>query len=187
MRTTDLLEQRDAEIFRHLIQSTETPGGGYSDAELKTITTSWHAAARRLPPMRSQSSSRSGSAERGLPLEPIARPPATYADLFTWESPGWDGKRGASHEVNTPFVFGNYDIPEARGFVPSSPEVEQLSHRMQDAWIAFARTGSPRTTHLPDWEPYTAQRRSTMLLGTSCHTVDAPYETERRFWADART
>jgi para-nitrobenzyl esterase len=86
-------------------------------------------------------------------------------------------------------VFGvNDDIPDMlRGFVTPSPEVEQLSHRMQDAWVAFARTGSPRTAALPDWEPYTAARRSTMLLDMSCRAVDAPYETERRFWADART
>ena len=115
-----------------------------------------------------------------------AHTPATYAYLFTWKSPGWDGKRGASHEVNTPFVFGTYDIPEARGTVTPSAEVERLSEQMQDAWIAFARTGSPRTTHLPDWVPYTAARRSTMLLDTSCRAVDAPFETERRFWADAR-
>ena len=112
---------------------------------------------------------------------------ATYAYLFTWKSPGWDGKRGASHEVNTPFVFGTYDIPDVRGFVTPSAEVEQLSHQMQDAWVAFARTGSPRTAALPEWEPYTAARRSTMLLGTSCCAVDAPYETERRFWANALT
>ena len=42
--------------------------------------------------------------------------PSTYAYLFTWKSPGWDGKRGGSHEVNTPFVFGTYDIPDAGGF-----------------------------------------------------------------------
>jgi para-nitrobenzyl esterase len=113
--------------------------------------------------------------------------PATYAYLFTWKSPGWNGMRGASHEVNTPFVFGTYDIPETRGTVPPSPEVEQLSHRMQDAWVAFARTGSPRTAALADWEPYTAARRSTMLLDAACQAVDAPYETERRFWEDART
>ena len=64
-------------------------------------------------------------------------------------------------------------------------EMKGLAEAIQDAWIAFARTGSPRTTHLTDWEPYTAERRSTMLLGTSCRAVDAPYETERRFWADA--
>jgi para-nitrobenzyl esterase len=113
--------------------------------------------------------------------------PATYSYLFTWESPGWDGTRGASHEVNTPFVFGTYDLPDARGVVTPSAAVERLSLQMQDAWVAFARTGSPHTAALPDWEPYTAGRRSTMLLGTSCHAVDAPYETERRFWADART
>lgn len=89
--------------------------------------------------------------------------------------------------MNTPFVFGTYEVPDARGFVTPSAEVEQLSQEMQDAWIAFARTGSPRTAALADWEPYTADRRSTMLLGTSCHAADAPYETERRFWADART
>jgi para-nitrobenzyl esterase len=112
--------------------------------------------------------------------------PATYAYLFTWKSPGWDGQRGASHEVNTPFVFGTYDIPEARGTVTPSAEVERLCQQMQDAWIAFARTGSPSTPGLPDWDPYTAGRRSTMLLGTSCRAVDAPYEAERHFWADAR-
>jgi hypothetical protein len=30
-------------------------------------------------------------------------------------------------------------------------------------------------------------RRSTMLLDTACRAVHAPYETERRFWEDART
>jgi para-nitrobenzyl esterase len=113
---------------------------------------------------------------------------STYAYLFTWRSPAWGGRLGAGHGVELPFVFGvNHDIPDSRGFVTPCAEVQRLSQQMQDAWVAFARTGSPRTVALQDWEPYTAARRSTMLLGTSCHAVDAPYETERRFWADART
>jgi para-nitrobenzyl esterase len=84
-------------------------------------------------------------------------------------------------------VFGQYDIPDARGFVTPSAEVERLSQQMQDAWVAFARTRSPRTAALADWEPSGAARRTTMLLGTSCRAVDAPYETERRFWADSHT
>jgi para-nitrobenzyl esterase len=52
---------------------------------------------------------------------------------------------------------------------------------MQDAWIAFARTGSPRTPALPGWEPYAALRRCTMLLGTPNTSADSPYEAERRF------
>jgi para-nitrobenzyl esterase len=113
--------------------------------------------------------------------------PDTYAYLFTWRSPAWEGRLGAGHCVELPFVFGQYDIPDARGFVTPSAEVERLSQQMQDAWVAFARTGNPRTAALQDWEPYTTARRSTMLLDTACRAVDAPYETERRFWEDART
>jgi para-nitrobenzyl esterase len=110
----------------------------------------------------------------------------TYAYLFTWRSPAWDGRLGAGHGVELPFVFGQYD-PDARGFVTPSAEVERLSQQLQDAWVAFARTGSPRTAALQDWEPYTVAGRSTMLLDTACRAVDAPYETERRFWANAVT
>jgi para-nitrobenzyl esterase len=112
----------------------------------------------------------------------------TYAYLFTWRSSAWEGRLGAGHGVELPFVFGvSNDIPDARGFVTPSDEVDRLSQQMQDAWVAFARTGSPRTGALRDWEPYTAARRSTMLLDRECRTVDAPYEVERRFWSDARS
>ena len=97
-----------------------------------------------------------------------AHTPATYAYLFTWKSPGWDGKLGAGHEVNTPFVFGTLDAPDSRGPGPAGSPGRRLPTQMQDAWIAFARTGQPADSALPDWQPYTAARRSTMLLGTTC-------------------
>jgi para-nitrobenzyl esterase len=111
--------------------------------------------------------------------------PETYAYLFTWKSPGWDGRLGAGHEVQVPFVFGTLDAPDSRDLVPAGTPVGALPELMQDAWVAFARTGSPRTRDLPGWEPYTAARRTTMLLGTTTGSVDAPNEAERRFW-DAR-
>jgi para-nitrobenzyl esterase len=111
----------------------------------------------------------------------------TYAYLFTRRSPVWNGRLGAGYCVELPFVFGvSDDIPDARGFVTPSAEVERLSHQMQDAWVAFARTGNPCTAALNNWQPYTAARRTTMVLDTECRAVDAPYETERRLWADAR-
>jgi para-nitrobenzyl esterase len=111
--------------------------------------------------------------------------PATYTYLFTWKSPGWDGKLGAGHEVNSPFVFGTFDAPDSQDLVPAGSSVGELPTQMQDAWIGFARTGSPQTPALANWVPYTAGRRSTMLLGPSCGPVDAPFEAERRLW-DAR-
>ncbi len=113
-----------------------------------------------------------------------AHTPQTYAYLFTWRSPAWDGLLGAGHVVEVPFVFGTFDAPSARDLVPADAAVGDLSARMQDAWLAFARTGNPATAALPDWEPDTAARRCTMLLGMTSGPVDAPFETERRFWAD---
>jgi para-nitrobenzyl esterase len=114
-----------------------------------------------------------------------AHTPATYTYLFTWKSPAWDGKLGAGHEVSTPFVFGTFNAHSGLDLVPAGSPVGELPNQMQDAWIAFARTGSPQTPALAGWQPYTAGRRSTMLLGPSCGPVDAPLEAERRLW-DAR-
>jgi para-nitrobenzyl esterase len=113
-----------------------------------------------------------------------AHTPQTYAYLFTWKSPAWDGRLGAGHVVEVPFVFGSFDAPDSQDLVPAGSSVGRLSEHIQDAWVAFARTGSPRTPEFSGWEPYTSARRSTMLLGTTCGPVDAPYEAERRFWAD---
>ncbi len=110
---------------------------------------------------------------------------ATFTHLFTWRSPGWDGKLGAGHEVNTPFVFGTLDAPDSQDLVPAGSPVGDLPTQMQDAWIAFARTSDPQTATLAGWEPYTAARRTTMLLGPTCGPVEAPFEAERRLW-DAR-
>ena len=112
-----------------------------------------------------------------------AHTPQTYAYLFTWQSPGWDGRLGAGHVVEVPFIFGTLDAPDARDLIPADAPVGTLPAQMQDAWLAFARTGSPQTPQLRDWEPYTAPRRRTMLLGATCGPVDAPHDDERRFWA----
>ena len=113
-----------------------------------------------------------------------AHTPQTYAYLFTWPSPAWDGQLSAGHGVEVPFVFGTLDAPGAEDKVPAGTAPAGLSERMQDAWAAFARTGSPQTPALLDWEPYTVPRRCTVLLGTSCVAVDAPREEERHFWAE---
>jgi len=106
----------------------------------------------------------------------------TYAYLFTWQSPAWNGRLGAGHAVEVPFVFGTLDDGDGDDFVRAGSEVETLSTQMQEAWIAFARSGRPQTPRLPDWEPYAIPRRRTMLLGNSSGLVDAPYEPERQFW-----
>jgi carboxylesterase type B len=109
-----------------------------------------------------------------------AHTPATFTCLFAWKSPGWDGKLGDGHEVNTPFVFGTLDAPDSLDLVPAGSPVDELPTQMQDAWIIFARTGNPQTPKLPGWPPYDAARRTTMLLGPTRGAVEAPFEAVLR-------
>jgi hypothetical protein len=54
------------------------------------------------------------------------------------------GNLGAGHGVEVPFVFGTLDTADESGEVVGvDDDAEGLSTRMQDAWIAFARKGTP--------------------------------------------
>ena len=49
---------------------------------------------------------------------------------------------------------------------------------MSDAWIAFARTGNPKRTALPDWPAYDLARRATMVFDATSRVVDDPRGTD---------
>jgi para-nitrobenzyl esterase len=103
--------------------------------------------------------------------------PSTYNYLFTWRSPAMGGILGACHALDIGFVFGTCDA----SFHGSGPALERLSRNMQDAWVAFARTGNLSCESIGNWPPY-GERRLTMILGEDCHTEEAPYDEERRAW-----
>jgi len=76
---------------------------------------------------------------------------------FDWPSPAGFG---ACHCLELPFVFGTL---KAFSDAPMLKDVELesfqgLSEVMQDAWIAFARSGDPNHPNLPVWEPYGPDR-----------------------------
>ncbi len=104
---------------------------------------------------------------------------ATYAYLFTWPSPALDGRLGACHALELPFVFGTVEHPMLRPFAGEGPAVRRLSDRMLDAWLGFAR---PAAAGLPGWPGYDGERRATMVLGERCRVEDAPMEAERAVW-----
>lgn len=108
--------------------------------------------------------------------------PNTYNYLFTWKSPLLNGRLGSCHAIELPFVFGTYDLPKIDMFVGKGTGVETLSQKMMDTWIAFARTGNPYHEGIPEWPPYDAEKRSTMLLGSECKVVTKFLEKERKAW-----
>ena len=102
------------------------------------------------------------------------RTPNTFAYLFTWPSPA--AGIGACHGLELPFVFGTLDSKGADAFAGSGPSAESLATTIQDAWLAFARTGDP------GWPAYDQTTRATMLLGEKPEVVDDPLSAERSAW-----
>jgi len=110
--------------------------------------------------------------------------PNTYNYLFTWPSPVFDGKLGAMHGLETPYVFNKLDNPEVKLLVGSNPDYE-LSSKMMAGWTSFARNGNPNTDKLPRWPAYDINSRVTMIFGKKVEVMNAVFDHERTVWNDS--
>lgn len=70
-----------------------------------------------------------------------------YAYVFTYGN--------SFHGAEIPYVFDNVD---------GTDEESALAKQISGAWINFAKTGVPSAEGLPEWESYTRENGSTMLL-----------------------
>lgn len=104
---------------------------------------------------------------------------ATYLYEFGWQPPTFDGRLGACHASELPFVFDNLDDAQ---FVPLLGDAlpQQLADTMHAAWVAFASTGDP------GWNRYDTERRTTMRFDTESGPVDDPRSAERVLWDGCR-
>jgi carboxylesterase type B len=73
-------------------------------------------------------------------------------------------------------VFGTHRDPRAVQLVGSGPEADQLATAIQDAWLAFARSGDP------GWPAYDVAKRATQRLGRESGLDFDPQGAERAFW-----
>jgi para-nitrobenzyl esterase len=112
-----------------------------------------------------------------------SHPARSYVYEFGWESPAYDGRLGACHGLELPFVFDRLDDPGARAFVGTDPPHE-LAAAMGRAWAAFVVTGDP------GWPAYTPDRRAVARLGSgtdpTVEVVDDPRGDLRVLWDGIR-
>lgn len=90
---------------------------------------------------------------------------------FDWQSPkGFE----ACHCIEIPFVFGNPDAWQHAPMVEGIDAATRdgLTRAMQDAWIAFTRSGNPNHDALPRWAPYEPTRRTTMRFDRISGPID---------------
>jgi para-nitrobenzyl esterase len=103
-----------------------------------------------------------------------------YMYLFAWRTPAVEGKMGAPHTVEIPFVFDNTDIPKV--MTTGSPAEKALAAKTSESWIQFAKTGNPNHKGLPNWPAYNMTTRATMVFDNQCKTVNDPGSEERKYW-----
>jgi para-nitrobenzyl esterase len=103
---------------------------------------------------------------------------ATYMYEFAWRSSQFEGRLGACHSLEIPFVFDTLGCDTAPLWGPAPPQ--ELADSMHAAWVAFATCGD---CHWPRYEP---SRRATMRFDVTSAVVDDPRCTERTLWASVR-
>ncbi|HEX6030556.1 MAG TPA: carboxylesterase family protein [Tepidiformaceae bacterium] len=109
--------------------------------------------------------------------------PSVYAYRFDYRSTQLQGVLGAGHALELPFVFGTLADPGFGAVAGGdTPVTRGISDAMQDAWIAFARTGNPAAETLPAWPRYETGARATMLFNAELRVADAPEEATRALW-----
>ncbi|MGW3429816.1 carboxylesterase/lipase family protein [Streptomyces melanosporofaciens] len=103
----------------------------------------------------------------------------THVYEFAWRSRALDGRLGATHVMELPFVFDRTDLPPLHGpeaiLGPAEPPAG-LASRVHATWIRFARTGDP------GWPPYESVRRTTMRIAEAWTRVADPGAPIRRAW-----
>jgi para-nitrobenzyl esterase len=98
--------------------------------------------------------------------------------FLAWKTPVDGGKWGVPHALDIGFVFDNVAYSESMS--GTGEEQQAIADMMSEAWLAFARTGNPNHDGLPDWAPYNADERATMVFNTTPALVNDPRGAERQ-------
>jgi para-nitrobenzyl esterase len=90
------------------------------------------------------------------------------------------------HGSELAFMFGSGNESWLDIYGPD-PLPQALTEQMMDAWLAFAKTGDPNHSNMPNWPAYNAGTRATMVFVTTETTAmseiaDDPASNERTFW-----
>jgi para-nitrobenzyl esterase len=108
----------------------------------------------------------------------LARGRNTWMYRFDWPSPALRGWLGATHAIEIPFVFGNFELTSIAKFVGAGPDAMALSQNMMALWAHFARHGHPPQS----WEPFAADRRTHLVLNRAIADERIDDDATVRLW-----
>ncbi|QQV76443.1 carboxylesterase/lipase family protein [Sphingomonas aliaeris] len=90
-------------------------------------------------------------------------------------------RKGAFHTLDIPLVFGT--LGAAGSETGTGADARAASAALQDAFVAFARTGDPNRAGSAGWPVYDLARRATLVVDARSRVVDDPRRWEREQFA----
>ncbi|MDQ6648646.1 MAG: carboxylesterase/lipase family protein [Actinomycetota bacterium] len=102
----------------------------------------------------------------------------TYVYEFAWRTKQYDGRLGACHALEIPFVFDNLGAEGGEALETDSPP-QSLADTMHGAWVRFVSTGDP------GWPAY-GEARNVMRFDDSSELVQDPGSATRALWEGVR-
>ncbi|MFD2416326.1 carboxylesterase/lipase family protein [Amycolatopsis pigmentata] len=103
------------------------------------------------------------------------RPGSSYLYEFAWQPPTFEGRLGAGHTIEIPFVFDKLDDPAFAPQLGAEPP-QPLADAMHAAWVSFATNGNP------GWPAYDTAHRTTMRFDTTPEILTDPDPDQRTLW-----
>ncbi|WP_327668098.1 MULTISPECIES: carboxylesterase family protein [unclassified Streptomyces] len=101
---------------------------------------------------------------------------------FAWRSPAFNGRVGASHGIEGPFVFDDFSLPITKTLIGDEMPQDLLT-AMHGSWISFAATGNPSAAGvIPVWPTHNPDSRPTMVFDTKPLVTEDPDGERRASW-----
>lgn len=180
----DLTEERFEARLARLLQG---PAGPPAHDLVRTLADRYRGALPELPPA-DRWDVLQGDRVFGLPADRLVAAQLPHAPvwsyLFAYRGAGLEGRLGACHAMDLPFVFDAVDAHGVELFLGPSPDgaTRRLAALVADAWVAFAATGDPRASDdLVAWAPF-AGNRSVAVLDREVAVATDPLRARYELW-----
>lgn len=182
MRLFSLLDPRLSSVERDTLQRIVGRRAG-PDVDSEVVVSAYEAAAGRDQLFNALATDVVFRLPAVALLDAQAPHARTYGYEFRFASTAFGGALGAGHAVEIPFVFDNLDRPGVQFLTgEATDDMHSLATAMADAWVTFAREGTPTSHALPAWPRYDSDTRHTMILALEATLESDPGSKLRTLW-----
>jgi para-nitrobenzyl esterase len=159
--------------------------GGLNPAEIVSDYRSWYPVC--TPSDVFFAATTASRSWKGLVLESERRArqggAPTYVYELDWRTPVDGGKWRAPHTLDIPLGFDN--TATGATMIGTGSDAARMAEMVSDAFLAFARTGSPDAPGRPHWPRFGVEQRPTMIFDLNQRVENDPRGRERLLFAPA--